>query len=396
MGLGLYLHFPFCEKKCNYCDFLSYPLEHLAEGPADGPAETGGARTAITSYLQALETEMRLYSSLAVSSGHREAIDSVYLGGGTPTILTAEQLVQVLEKCQDFFTWSQDVEVTVEANPGTVDLDKLHRLKAAGVNRISFGVQSFDDVLLQTMGRIHSAAEAVQSLALAREAGFANINVDLMFGLPGQTLTQWEETVAQALELDIPHFSVYGLKVERNTVWGREMELNMLSLPKEEVVIKMRDLADQKFSWRGFSHYEISNYARPGREARHNLKYWSQQNYLGLGLGASSHLRPRRWTNTRERAVYLQLLQSGQLPIATEELLSHKQQMGEAVFLALRLARGIEAADFQARFGITLEKAYGRELEELLKLGLLKKRGHNYSLTPQGARLANYVFACFV
>ncbi len=381
MSMGLYIHIPFCIGKCNYCDFTSAP-----------PAAPGE----IENYLLALAKELEIYGRLLARPDAACSVDTVYIGGGTPTLLAGEQLVRVLIKCRDLFAWSADTEVTVEANPGTVDLLKLEQLKMAGVNRISFGVQSFDDSLLRAMGRVHSAALAVESIALARKAGFFNLNLDLIFGLPGQTMGMWEQTLDEALKLEVEHLSLYGLKIEPGTPWGEEDERGLLPLPPEETVLKMRAVANEKLKARGYRQYEISNYARPGFEARHNLRYWHNKEYLGVGLGASSHLLNRRFVNISSLSSYSRLLESGQLPIAEEELLTWKQRMGETAFLGLRLLAGLDSEAFYLRYGIRPQEAFKAEIEHLLQLGLLEEQDNSIRLTAQGLPVANHVFTYFV
>ncbi|MDS1029436.1 radical SAM family heme chaperone HemW [Bacillota bacterium LX-D] len=376
MGVGLYLHFPFCLQKCNYCDFLSFPADKYT----------------ISTYLKALAREMELYQE----QGAPWKIDTVYLGGGTPTALESEQLVQVLTRCRDFFSWDHVTEATVEANPGTVDLNKLQQLRCHGINRISFGVQSFDDELLQKMGRIHTSAQAKEGLRLAKKAGFNNLSLDLMFGLPGQTLGQWELTIKEALRIGVQHISAYGLKIEEGTLWGDLEEQGQISLPEEDVTLEMRQLANELLEAAGYNHYEISNYALPGFESQHNLGYWQYKSFLGLGLGASSQIENRRFMNEKNLPAYIQELNQNRFPIAEEEKLSEKEMMGEQVFLGLRLAQGLDSKAFQRRFKKEIEDVFKEELQELLKFKLVEFNGKYLHLTPKAVPIANQVFMYFV
>lgn len=377
---SLYIHFPFCLKKCNYCDFLS--------GPITSPG-------LVQDYLQALTKELTIYHSLLSQKGIPE-LETIYLGGGTPTLLQANQLVQVLQKCRDFFHWSPGIEITVEANPGTVDRNKLEQLQKAGVNRLSFGVQSFNPAHLEAMGRIHSPEEAKESIVLARKAGFNNISLDLIFGLPNQTLADWEDTLAQAIALDLEHISAYGLKVEEGTPWGFLAKQDQLALPDEDTTLLMRHRANQLLGRAGFKRYEISNYAKEGLASKHNLGYWIGRSYLGLGLGASSYFWQRRFSNTTKLNHYLHVLNLGQLPIAEEELLTYKQKMGESVFLGLRLMSGLDLNLFKNIYGIKLEQAYPGEIEKLSEQKLISLSDRYLYLTPKALELANYVAAFFV
>jgi len=288
------------------------------------------------------------------------------------------------------------MEVTLEANPGTVDIKKLIQLKKAGLNRLSFGVQSFDQNLLASMGRIHSPEMAKESIMIAKEAGFKNVSLDLMYGLPGQSLGQWEETLFQTIELDVQHISVYGLKIEKDTVWGKWELEGRLPLPEEDVVLTMREQANKILQQAGFVRYEISNYARPGYESRHNLGYWTGKPYLGLGLGASSDCWNRRFVNTPDLEHYIFLLNKGQLPVIEEEILSFRQRMAETVFLGLRLSTGLDLELFKKRYGVEIEAIFEAEIEKLKRMGLLKKNHRRLQLTAKALPIANYVFTFFV
>lgn len=383
MTLGLYVHIPFCLRKCYYCDFLS-------KSP-HSPEE-------IENYLQALEGEMELAGHYLTSfkGDIKRQLTSIYIGGGTPTVLTGDQLIRILKKCRTFFYCSPQAEITVEANPGTVDFYKLQKLKEEGVNRLSFGVQSFHDPLLKAMGRAHTKGQALKGIEGARKAGFTNISLDLIFGLPGQTLKIWEDTLEEALALEVPHISLYGLQLERGTPWGEKYAQDEGDLPTEEVVLAMRALADEKLQARGYSRYEISNYCLPGYESRHNLGYWHNEDYWGLGLGAASHWGRRRWVNLSDFHAYERAIIKGQLPLASQEILTFKEAAGETVFLALRLKKGLNLEVFRRRFGVSLEDVFPQELEELLSLGLLEKRAGHLCLTPRGRDVANRVFMYFV
>ena len=377
---GLYIHFPFCIRKCHYCDFLSGPVLN---------------EDLVRDYLGALEQELTIYHGRLRQEGIT-SLKTIYLGGGTPTLLAAQQLVRVLKKCRDLFCFSPGAEITIEANPGTVDAEKLFQLEQSGVNRISIGIQSFSDKLLAGMGRIHTAAEAIESVTAAKEAGLRNISIDLMYGLPGQTLADWGKTLTRALALDIEHISIYGLKVERGTAWG-DLELQgRLSLPEEEAVLAMRELADQMLGQGSFNRYEISNYARGGLRSEHNCGYWSGRPYLGLGLGASSDFWGRRFSNTRDMGHYLTLLGKGQLPVAEEEILSFRQRMGETMFLGLRILGGLDLRSFEQKYGVRAEAVYAEEIAVLKSMGLITLDEGYVRLSARALPIANHVFTFFV
>lgn len=272
----------------------------------------------------------------------------------------------------------------------------MKRLKDGGVSRLSFGVQSFDARMLQAMGRVHTPDQARESIHWAQKAGFTNLSLDLIYGLPGQTLEIWRKTLEEALSLGVPHISIYGLQLEEGTPWGEKYLHDPTALPGEEVLLEMRALADAQLGARGYIRYEISNYSLPGYESRHNLGYWYNQDYWGLGLGASSHLGRRRYVNWADFEAYRRAVNQGQLPIASEENLTLKEDMGETVFLALRLKEGLDLKVFQERFGVSLEAVYQEELRELLSLGLVQKEGGHLRLTERGRTLANRVFMYFV
>jgi putative oxygen-independent coproporphyrinogen III oxidase len=266
---ALYIHIPFCTNKCHYCDFTSYVLKGQ---PVD-------------QYLDALEMEMQR----TVEQWPPVEIDTVFVGGGTPTVLTPPQMERFLKAVRTYFPLAPNVEFTMEANPGTTDIDKLTAMKAGGVNRISFGVQSFDNGLLERIGRIHNVDDVYRSIENARAVGFSNLSIDLMFGLPGQTVELLRDSVSRAMELGLPHYSIYSLKVEENTLFHKLYERNELPLPPEEEEFNMFILLMDMLKENGYAHYEISNFAKPGYESRHNSTYWRNEPYYGLGAGVLRH-----------------------------------------------------------------------------------------------------------
>lgn len=378
MAIALYAHFPYCLAKCRYCDFYSVPV---------GSQDTRG-------FFLALRRELILYAQKLPADQRR--LHSLYLGGGTPTCLPAAELAGFLADCRRLFDWLPGAEVTIEANPGTVDPPKLEQLLAAGVNRLSLGVQAFNDRLLRRLGRVHTAAEAAAACQLAKRAGLDNVNLDLMYGLPGQTVADWTATLEQAVALEPSHISAYSLKVEPGTPFGELADRGELVLPGEDEEAAMYEQVIGQMAANGFIHYEISNFARPGRESRHNLTYWLNQEYLGLGPAAHSYLDRTRQSNVADIQLYRQDLDAGRLPVCEREVITPELERAETMFLGLRLLKGVSRSGWRQRFGVTVEEAYPGVVERLVEQGLLSSRGDRIALTRRGLFLANQVFAEFL
>ncbi|MEG6520762.1 radical SAM family heme chaperone HemW [Desulfotomaculum sp. 1211_IL3151] len=378
MSLGLYIHVPFCMRKCLYCDFTSYPINQAQ----------------VANYLRGLEMEIELY--LEVLGLENTSIESIFVGGGTPTSLMSEQLARILERLDRSFSITKDAEITTEANPGTVNLSELKELRAAGFNRLSLGVQSTHQELLSLMGRIHDFGQAREALDQARQAGFTNINLDLIFGLPQQTLGQWQQTLADIIMLKPEHISCYGLQLEEGTPLTCSIEQGKLPACSEEDDLAMFQSASAILRAEGYEHYEISNFARAGYQCRHNLLYWHNGEYLGFGPGAHSHHNQARWGNVENIDNYVSLLQSGQQPLAEKTTLTMKEQMEETVFLGLRMLKGLNRIDFQNRFGVAIDQIFAREIARLVRLGLVKTEDGYLKLTEKGLPIANQVFLEFV
>ena len=378
MGIGLYIHIPFCLKKCNYCDFTSYIFN---------PAM-------VKAYLAALDKEMALYSSSLPPE--EKQLETIYIGGGTPTCLRANELYEVLKACRYYFTWLPEIEVTVEANPGTVDLEKFAILRQAGINRLSIGVQTDSDNLLQVLGRQHTFEQAVEAVRLARQAGFGNINLDLIFGIPGQTLTSWRECLAKTVNLSPQHISVYNLQLEEGIPLWEKIKSGQLKTCPEETELAMYEQAIEFLKGNNYLQYEISNFAQTGYQCRHNLRYWRNISYLGLGLSAHSYLPRRRFNNTDNINTYLNCLTEGKLPVSRVEFISKPVEMQETVFLGLRLMQGLDLTTFFVRFGCCIEDVFTAQLKNLLHLGLVEINGSSLRLTKKGLPVANFVFREFV
>lgn len=378
MSTSIYIHIPFCQQKCRYCDFVSY----------------AGCETVFEPYIAALCREIAGRGGIFSADG--STVGTIFMGGGTPTCLPAALLTKVLSAIEQSFLLTSDAEISVEANPGTVDADKLAVLRESGVNRLSFGVQAFDDVLLKTIGRIHSTAVADQAVSLAKQAGFDNINIDLMHGLPGQTLSAYKTSLAHAVALGADHISAYSLILEEGTPLHSQIACGELSLPDEDEEVAMFDFTHEYLIAHGYEHYEVSNYARKGKRCRHNLTYWSYLPYIGFGAAACSFDGLVRYTNTTDTAEYIETVKHGASPIECSESLSMATRMAEYVFLALRTAQGLSLEDFTLRFSTDFRAYYRNVLTNLLTEGLLCENGKGYVLTGKGLHFGNRVFASFL
>lgn len=376
MEIGVYVHIPFCRQKCYYCDFPS----------------AAGSLEMQEKYTKALCQEIAAQGS----SLSGETAVTIYIGGGTPTLLADELLANILATLHHAFRWSETAEVTIEANPGTVTRGELEMLRRGGINRISFGVQSFDDELLGRIGRIHSGAEAKAAVKLARQAGFDNISLDLMYGLPGQSLNQLKASVETALALEIEHISIYGLQLEEGTMLAKLSQQGTLELPAEESVEMMYDYITGELPRCGYARYEISNFARSGFASRHNLGYWLDRPYIGLGAAAHSYYQNRRFANMAAADEYIANVFSG-VPVAfEEERMTREILMEEFCFLALRTSQGILADAFALKFDCSLSSVYGEIISCLVGENLLQADGNGCRLTELGMKYGNRVFAAFL
>jgi oxygen-independent coproporphyrinogen-3 oxidase len=326
-------------------------------------------------------------------------LKSVYFGGGTPSLLDPRQVARLLQQAETLFGLGREAEITLEANPGTVDLERLAAFRAAGVNRLSIGVQSFHDPLLTILGRIHSATEAKEAFQAARDAGFANIGIDLIHALPDQTLPMWRHELEQALALAPEHISVYGLTVEEGTPFAARYGEDSPLLPDEDLAAAMFDEADDLLTAAGYEHYEIANYALPGRRSDHNSGYWRRDGYLGLGAGAHSFLRTGygvRFGNPADLDAYARAVAQGRLPHQDVQTLARQDAMAEFMFLGLRMADGVDKNAFRREFGAGLDEMFGREVSKLTTLELLETAVDRVRLTRRGMLLSNQVFAHFL
>ena len=376
---GIYVHIPYCIQKCGYCDFVSAPI--------------CGAAEEMASYAAALRAEILREAPLLRARWGDAA--TVYIGGGTPTALPAALLTGIIKVLTS--AAGMPAECTVEANPGTVDETYLAQLKAAGINRISLGVQSFDDALLRVIGRIHTAAEAERAFHAARRAGFTNISLDLMYGLPQQTLEDLKRSAVAAIALSPEHISVYGLTVEEGTPFAAAAEKGCLPLPQAEDEEAMYEHIVHTLPACGYRRYEISNFARPGFESRHNLSYWKNVPYLGVGAAAHSYLDGMRWANESDTAAYIRALSAG-APVRTPEDAARTaaNAMEEYAFLALRTAEGIDEQDFFRTFGVPVDAPYGTVIADLIAQGFLSRLDGRIHLTERGMKFGNEIFYSFL
>lgn len=373
---AVYIHIPFCTNKCFYCDFNSYVLK-------DQP---------VMDYLRALDKEMEL----TVQANPPGRIKSIFVGGGTPTVLKPDEMEYFLQSVKRHFPeWSDDIEFSMEANPGTTDLEKLSVMREGGVNRISFGVQAFQNSLLTGIGRIHDTDDVYRSLENARRAGFDNISIDLMFGLPNQTLDMLAESVNKALELGLPHYSIYSLKVEENTLFHTMYQRNQLPLPDEEDELNMYLLLMERMQAAGYKQYEISNFAKPGFESRHNMTYWRNEDYYGLGAGAHGYIGRQRHVNIKGVNPYNEAANQG-LPRLESFEVSREEAMEDFLMVGLRVLDGVSRSRFRQQFGISMEEVFAGPLNKMIGAGLLDSTDDGYKLSSKGILFGNDVFAEFI
>ncbi|NOY99939.1 MAG: radical SAM family heme chaperone HemW [Chloroflexi bacterium] len=394
---ALYLHIPFCRHRCAYCDFTTY----------------AGQDALIPSYVDALCREIRLVGE---SAPEMLGVKTIFFGGGTPSLLSVAQFASIFESIRQNFDLRPDAEISLEANPGTLDPDYLHGLRSVGFNRLSLGVQSAHPDELRMLERIHSYADVVAATASARKAGFDNLNFDLIFGLPEQTLDRWQATVERVLGLRPEHLSLYALTLEHGTPFGRWAARGLLPLPDPDLAAEMYEWAGEFLAGRGYQQYEISNWAKsstsrpsnlqPSFACKHNLQYWRNLPYLGFGAGAHGFADGARYSNVLRIRTYIDRLLKPSVPqppfpaspaVVARKRVSSRQAMQETMMLGLRLTReGVSADTFQARFGRSVSDVFGKEIDALLALGLLEWAGTRLRLTPHARLLGNQVFVRFV
>ncbi len=366
---SLYLHIPYCERKCFYCDF--YSLEN---------------QDSILPFLDSLERELWMYHSFSI----REPIETIFFGGGTPSLLPGDAISRILNSIREQYNVSKDVEISLEANPGTVDLIKLKQYQQSGINRLSYGIQSFHDDELTFLSRIHTSEQAIASVQLAQDAGFQNINIDLIFAIPGQTLERWSQNLEKARDLGTQHISAYSLIVEPNTPLFRSVQKGTVTPALTETEARMYEFTMEFLEESGFHHYEVSNYAKPGFHCRHNLNYWNGSNYLGIGPSAHSHWDSRRWWNVRNVLKYNESIGLQHLPVDGEESLYPEQKFDETIMLRLR-STGIDTRQLLVDFGVDIMKNKEQLISELTKENLMIVSESTLKLTKKGFLLCDSI-----
>lgn len=371
--IGLYIHIPFCKRKCLYCDFNSYECR-------ENDAEA---------YVKALVEEIGMYRKK-----FNLIYKTIYIGGGTPTVINCFLIGSIIKALRSYII--PDAEISMECNPGTVTVESLKYYKSIGINRLSIGLQAWQDSLLKRIGRVHRLEEFLQTYESARKAGFDNINADLMFALPEQNMDMWEETVENICRLGVEHISCYSLKLEEGTKLYDMNEKGLIALPGEELDREMYEYAVNTFEKYGYGQYEISNFAKQGFQCEHNLVYWHNEEYIGVGAGSHSKLSDRRFWNSRAIEEYISMIESGRFPVEGEEVISQEEEMWETIFLALRLNEGLDIEKFEAKYRVSFAAKYREKISKLQNCGLLYMEGNRFKLTRKGRDLSNLVFIEFM
>ena len=370
---GIYIHIPFCKSRCSYCDFAT---------------DVYRSDEAVERYVNALIKEIR-----NPKSEIRNRIETIYFGGGTPSLLTANQLEKILNSLDKKFSIENRIEFTLEMNPATVSLEKLADFKSLGVNRASFGVQTFDDKALKLLARGHSGRDARKTFELLRQAKFDNISFDLIAGLPHQTLENWEKNLTEALKLSPEHLSLYLLEIHEGTPLAEQIRSKRQPQPNEDLSAEMYEMMIEKTAEKGFVQYEISNFSRRGFESKHNSKYWLCEPVFAFGVSAHSFDGKMRWANERDTNRYVSQIENNQIPIVQTEKID---LASEFVFLGLRMMQGVDLEFYERKFGVNLLSKYAEDFERLQSLGLIEIAGSRLRLTRQGALFSNEIFAVFV
>src|SRR5437868_1230515 len=374
---GIYIHIPFCRARCSYCDF------------ATGMYESALAER----YVRAVASEIRNFRS----SVEKLEVDTIYFGGGTPSLLKPAQVGAILDAVRTRFIVASDAEVTMEMNPGTLTLDTLKEFRSLGINRASYGAQTFDDAELKRLGRTHTAEDVRRTLTILREAAFTNVSFDLIAGLPAQTLEAWSRNLDEALALLPEHLSFYLLEVHDSTPLADQIRRGALPSPDDDLAAEMYRMMLERACKAGYEHYEISNLCQPGFQSRHNTKYWTADAVFGFGCSAHSYDGSRtRWSNERDAARYTVLIEKGHTPVVETIELDERAARAESIFLGLRLMRGVDLTEYRARFGADLRDEYAADLERLSDAGLITFDSDLMKLTATGALLSNEVFSLFV
>lgn len=362
---SIYIHIPFCKTKCNYCNFISYTNKF----------------SLIKEYFDALECELSFYLKKFPGKNYK----TIYIGGGTPSLIDACFYKKLLKTINP----GDNTEITMEVNPGAVSAEYLKSIKGIGINRLSIGLQCFEDEILKRLNRLHSSKAGAKTVKDAKNAGFKNISIDLIYGLPGQTIESWEKTLYQAINLDIEHISAYGLKIEENTEFYKNPPEN---LPDEEINARMHLKTIEILEEKGFNQYEISNFSKQGFESKHNLAYWNNEEYLGIGAAAHGYINGTRYSNKEKLENYI----NNPLEKKEEKKLTEKEKIEEEVFLGLRLRKGIDLKKLNKKYSIKFFEKYEKTIQKYIKHGLMEFNGNKLKLTPEGALLSNNILADFL
>ncbi|HCQ5725457.1 TPA: oxygen-independent coproporphyrinogen III oxidase [Clostridioides difficile] len=389
--LGLYVHIPFCVKKCKYCDFNSYKMDIDSK----------------KRYIEDLKIEMELYSNKlykdnkyknkeCCSLNKNDKITSIFVGGGTPSILTSDEIREVFISIKEMFDIDENAEITIECNPGTLTLEKLKTMKEIGINRLSIGLQAIQEKHLNFIGRIHTYEEFEKNYKDALSVGFKNINIDLMYSLPNQTLCDWKETLEKVVHLNPTHISAYSLVLEEGTELYNMYESNKFELIDENVDIEMYEYTINYLKSKGYNQYEISNYSKEGYNCEHNILYWECEHYIGIGAGASGYINENRYNNVESLEDYHLSLVKREKPIQENEILSEKDMIEEKIFMGLRMNKGIKFEDFKKKFGIDFREKYNKQIEMLLARKLINQSFEGIQLTQKGREISNSVFIEFM
>jgi len=374
--MGIYIHIPFCRAKCFYCDFNSFACRDEL----------------VPAYFSALKKEICLYSEKLKDF----KIKTVFIGGGTPSAVDARYIHDVMNLLNQEFAIDKNAEISIETNPGTLTKEKLQMFRSVGINRISIGLQAWQDTILKRLGRIHTKEEFENNFRLAEEIGFDNINIDLIFGIPDQTFEQWSETLSCVTALEPKHLSCYSLKIEDGTVFGDKLRKGELTPLDEDVDRKMYSFCKSYLSKKGYKHYEISNFAKPGYECQQNLLYWNAKEYIGMGSGAHSYFEGVRFNNKYGIESYIESVKNDEVVSENFEVINSKESMAEFMILGLRLIDGVRVDDFKSRFNEDIRNVYGSQIDKMMEKGFLVVKEGTINLSPIGLDFANQVFMEFI
>lgn len=375
-SIGLYIHIPFCIKKCNYCDFCSYPnMEEYWD-----------------KYVYAVSDELVLKSPEFESY----IVGSVFVGGGTPSLLPPEYIARIFEIVHKYYKISDVCEISIESNPGTITEEKFRVYRSIGINRLSIGLQACQEHLLKNLGRIHTYKDFITAVDLAQKHGLTNINADIIFGIPGQTFKDWEKTLSNITSLGLTHISCYDLIIEEGTLFGEMQEKGILREMDHDLNRQMYHFAIDYFSSKGYEQYEISNFAKPGYQCRHNMNYWERGEYIGIGAGAHSFSGNRRYANIQNVEEYIEGVETGDLKLSEDSCLTTEEALAEKMILGLRMNKGVDLGIVSKEFGIDVESKYKKSIEILSEEDLITLKGKVLCLTNKGLDLANKVFVEFL